>query len=57
MVPVHGEPPADWWDNTGFGMKDIDDAVALFMHDVPAALAAEESRRGREHTEKALVEP
>jgi pimeloyl-ACP methyl ester carboxylesterase len=57
MVPVHGEPPADWWENTGFGMKDIDDAVDLFMHDVPPGLAAEASRRGRTHAEKALAEP
>ncbi|WP_049576554.1 alpha/beta fold hydrolase [Nonomuraea sp. SBT364] len=57
MVPVPGEPPSDWWGNTGFGDKDIDDEVALFMHDVPPGLAAEVSRRGRGHAEKALAEP
>ncbi|MEV4833339.1 alpha/beta hydrolase [Nonomuraea sp. NPDC049486] len=57
MVPAPGEPPADWWANSGFGDKDIDDPVALFMHDVPADLAAEALRHGRGHAEKALVEP
>jgi len=57
MVPVPGETPADWWDNTGFGDKEIDDGVALFMHDVPPELAAEVSRRGRGHADKALAQP
>lgn len=57
MVPVPGEAPGDWWANTGFGDKDIDDEVALFMHDVPPELAAEASRHNRAHADKALVEP
>ncbi|MDA0633986.1 alpha/beta hydrolase [Nonomuraea sp. MCN248] len=57
MVPTPGEAPADWWEATGFGMVDIDDPIAQFMHDVPADLAAEALRHGRDHAEKALVEP
>lgn len=57
MVPVPGEPPADWWTNSGFGMKDIDDEIALFLQDVPPDLAAEVVSTGREHKEKALLEP
>jgi pimeloyl-ACP methyl ester carboxylesterase len=57
MIPAPGEPPADWWANTGFGKRDMDDPIALFMHDVPAELAAEAMTRGREHTDKAMGEP
>ncbi|MGN9837000.1 alpha/beta fold hydrolase [Nonomuraea sp. H19] len=57
MIPAPGEPPADWWENTGFGHQDIDDPVGLFMHDVPRELAEQVIGRGREQAEKALVEP
>jgi pimeloyl-ACP methyl ester carboxylesterase len=57
MIPAPGEPPADWWGNTGFGHQDISDPIALFLHDVPGELAGELLARGREHAEKALREP
>jgi pimeloyl-ACP methyl ester carboxylesterase len=58
MVPAPGEPPDDWWANTGYqqarrerderaGGAPADD-VALFYHDVPPDLAAEALRRGRD---------
>jgi pimeloyl-ACP methyl ester carboxylesterase len=57
MIPAPGEPPADWWDNTGLGHPDIGDPIAAFLHDVPRDLAEELLRRGREHAEKAVLEP
>jgi pimeloyl-ACP methyl ester carboxylesterase len=57
MIPVPGEPPGDWWANTGYEQarreqderdgRSADDEVALFMHDVPPDLAAEALRRAR----------
>ncbi|MER6950500.1 alpha/beta hydrolase [Nonomuraea sp. NPDC000554] len=57
MIPAPGEPPADWWGNTGFSAPAMDDTVAVFMQDVPPDLAAEVMTTGREHAEKALGEP
>ncbi|MEU0566661.1 alpha/beta hydrolase [Nonomuraea sp. NPDC005983] len=57
MIPAPGEPPADWWGNTGFRAPGIDDQVAVFLQDVPPDLAAEVMATGREHAEKALAEP
>lgn len=57
MVPTPGESPARWWDATGQTEalraqderdgRPPDDEVALFLHDVPADLAAETLRHGR----------
>jgi pimeloyl-ACP methyl ester carboxylesterase len=60
MIPVPGEPPGDWWANTGYeqarrerdereGWAPEDD-VALFLHDVPPDLATEALRRGRDQS-------
>jgi pimeloyl-ACP methyl ester carboxylesterase len=57
MIPVPGEPPNDWWENTGFGHKDISDPIALFLHDVPRELAEEAGGRGRAHVGRSLREP
>lgn len=57
MIPAPGEPPGDWWANTGFQGPDTSDEVAVFLHDVPPDLAAEMLAGGREHAEKALLEP
>ncbi|MEU8250836.1 alpha/beta hydrolase [Nonomuraea sp. NPDC048916] len=57
MIPAPGEPPTDWWENTGFRSVEMDDPIAVFLHDVPAELAAEALTWGREHAEKALLEP
>ncbi|WP_188191344.1 alpha/beta fold hydrolase [Nonomuraea sp. SYSU D8015] len=57
MIPKPGEPPADWWDNTGFTHRDMNDPIGLFLHDVPRDLAEESLTRSRDHAEKALEEP
>jgi pimeloyl-ACP methyl ester carboxylesterase len=61
MVPLPGEPPEDWWANTGCAQarreqderdgRAPDDMIALFMHDVPPDLAAEAFRRERHQSE------
>ncbi|MFI7126925.1 alpha/beta fold hydrolase [Nonomuraea sp. NPDC050153] len=57
MIPAPGEPPSDWWANTGFGSKDMSDPIGLFLHDVPRAVAEELLTRGRDHADKAMAEP
>lgn len=52
MIPAPGEPPDDWWANTGYApVADVpqDDVIATYYHDVSPELAAEALRRGREH--------
>jgi hypothetical protein len=60
MIPAPGEPPGDWWANTGYEQardeqderdgRAPDDMLALFLHDVPPDLAAEALRRGRDQS-------
>ncbi|MFC4011428.1 alpha/beta fold hydrolase [Nonomuraea purpurea] len=57
MIPAPGEPPSDWWGNTGFSGGDMDDEIALFMHDVPKKLAEEALARGRDQVGRAEREP
>jgi pimeloyl-ACP methyl ester carboxylesterase len=57
MIPSPGEPPADWWTNTGHGeaqrqLGGTGDDLSTYYHDVPPELAAEAMRRGREHPSK-----
>jgi pimeloyl-ACP methyl ester carboxylesterase len=58
MTPRAGESPGEWWDNTGHaeakrahaerdGRPDDFDPVALFLHDVPADIAAESAHHVR----------
>ena len=64
MIPAPGEPPADWWANTGhaearraLGDDEMDD-IATYYHDVPPELAAEATRRERNHpSDRAYSEP
>ncbi|HEX8857541.1 MAG TPA: alpha/beta hydrolase [Actinomycetes bacterium] len=61
MVPLPGEPPEEWWANTGCAQarreqderdgRAPDDMIALFMQDVPADLAATAFRRERHQSE------
>ncbi|HEX6310833.1 MAG TPA: alpha/beta hydrolase [Acidimicrobiia bacterium] len=59
MVPVPGESPADWWENTGFERAHRElaerdgratdgelDEVAVFLHDLSPDLLAEALARG-----------
>jgi pimeloyl-ACP methyl ester carboxylesterase len=59
MVPSPGEPPDEWWQNTGYGaavraqaavdggLTGSDDPLVCFYHDVPRDLAEEALRRER----------
>ena len=65
MVPTPGEPPADWWDNTGHreavedqarrdgGLTGSEDPFVQLFHDVPRALAEEAMSRSRSESEAA----
>lgn len=64
MIPAPGEPPADWWANTGYAeaRREVavegDDDISTYYHDVPPELAAEAMRRQRNHpSERAYGEP
>ena len=70
MIPSPGEPPDEWWANTGFqaavaeqagrdgGLTGSADPYVGFYHDVPRALAEEALSREREHPSKAsMAEP
>jgi hypothetical protein len=51
MIPSPGEPPDDWWANTGHDreVRVPEDVVAAYYHDVSPELAAEALRRERAH--------
>ncbi|SNT61344.1 Pimeloyl-ACP methyl ester carboxylesterase [Streptosporangium subroseum] len=67
MIPSPGEPPGDWWANTGWERarreqderdgRAPDDDTALFLHDVPPELAAEAKRRSRDQSATPFVKP
>lgn len=50
MIPAPGEPPGDYWANTGYQSTGDYDDIALFYPDVPPELAAEALSRGRDDT-------
>ena len=57
MIPSPGEPPGQWWGNTGFaapsGLSDIE----TYFNGVPAELASEGMAHGREQVSKEWDEP
>ena len=65
MVPRPGEPPADWWSNTGYaeaaatqasadgGLTNNEDPRICYYHDVPDALTDEALARERRHPSEA----
>jgi len=69
MTPRPGEPPGDWWANTGQeqAMLDaavaggwkvgFDDPVSLFLHDVPADVAEESERHVRAQSGTPMEKP
>ena len=69
MVPTPGEPPDDWWENTGYGpavseqaaidggLTGNEDPFVTFFHDVPRPVAEEAMRRGRDGSISGLDEP
>ncbi|GHH63845.1 alpha/beta fold hydrolase [Lentzea cavernae] len=54
MIPAPGEPPADWWANTGYEDPGLED---VYYHDVPPHLAAEAEKRSRGMSENAMAKP
>jgi pimeloyl-ACP methyl ester carboxylesterase len=68
MIPAPGEPPDDWWHNTGYGeavrvqaardggLTGNPDPYVSFYHDVPRELAEESLRRERAHPSQAAGE-
>jgi len=70
MVPLPGEPPGDWWGATGHEeavrrqaaldgrpLDELDDPVAMFLHDLPPALAAESADHVRAQSATPFGEP
>ena len=48
MVPRPGESPGEWWANTGHEFPDPFDPEVVFLHDVPADVAAASAAHVRE---------
>lgn len=69
MIPAPGEPPAEWWHNTGYrqaadeqarrdgGLTGSEDPFVAFYHDVPRALADEALSKERSESETAYHDP
>jgi pimeloyl-ACP methyl ester carboxylesterase len=65
MIPSPGEPPGDWWENTGYsdavreqaardgGLTGNQDPYVSFYHDVPRCLAEEAISKERSHPSEA----
>jgi pimeloyl-ACP methyl ester carboxylesterase len=53
MIPRPGEPPGDWWANTGHASDDGD----VFYHDVDPELAAAVDATERDQSGTPLVTP
>ena len=65
MIPSPGEPPGDWWENTGYsdavreqaardgGLTGNQDPYVSFYHDVPRSLADEAMSKERSHPSEA----
>ena len=57
MVPAPGEPPGEWWANTGWPRPATDDPVELFLHDVPPDVAAESEAHAGEQSGTPFEKP
>ncbi|TDD95403.1 alpha/beta fold hydrolase [Jiangella asiatica] len=67
MIPAPGEPPDDWWSNTGYssavreqaardgGLTGNPDPYVSFYHDVPRELAKEAMSKERAHPSQASM--
>ena len=67
MVPSPGEPPGDWWANTGYreavreqaardgGLTGNEDPFVAYYHDVPRELAEEAMSKARAHPSAASM--
>ncbi|WP_315654375.1 alpha/beta fold hydrolase [Amycolatopsis sp. PS_44_ISF1] len=57
MVPVPGEAPSRWWENSGYTPVEGLSVIEQFLADVPAELAAENLARGRDQVSAEWNEP
>jgi len=67
MIPAPGEPPGEWWGNTGHEAarreqderddREPDDVVGLFLHDVPPDLVAEAPKHSRDQSGTPFEKP
>jgi pimeloyl-ACP methyl ester carboxylesterase len=57
MTPQPGEPPGEWWANTGHQFPDPFDPAVLFAHDLPPAVAAESLAHVRRQSDTPFREP
>jgi pimeloyl-ACP methyl ester carboxylesterase len=70
MIPLPGESPGDWWDNTGHerARREHDeregrpvggefDPAVTFLHDLPPHLKAEAMRHGRDQSGTPFTKP
>ncbi|HEY3471552.1 MAG TPA: alpha/beta hydrolase [Amycolatopsis sp.] len=57
MIPAPGEPPGQWWGNTGFASPEGLSETEQFFNGVSAELAAECQAHGREQASKEWDEP
>lgn len=67
MVPSPGEPPGDWWANTGYakavqeqaerdgGLTGNEDPFVAYYHDVPRPLAEQAMSKERAHPSEASM--
>lgn len=57
MVPAPGESPGEWWANTGHVFPEPFDPMEVFMHDVPADLAAASGDHAHEQSGTPFEKP
>ncbi|MGW5716267.1 alpha/beta fold hydrolase [Amycolatopsis sp. NPDC003865] len=57
MIPAPGEPPGQWWSNTGFSAPEGLSETEQFFNGVSPELAAECQARGREQVSGEWDEP
>jgi pimeloyl-ACP methyl ester carboxylesterase len=62
MIPSPGETGDDWWERSGYMEADRGryrgaDEMTVFYHDVPPALVAEATAKGRDQSGTPLAEP
>src|SRR4051812_2469426 len=68
MVPSPGEPPGEWWTNTGWegakrkqarreGRDDTDDPVTLFLHDLAPDVKAAAATKARNQSGTPFEKP
>ena len=57
MIPAPGEPPGQWWGNTGFESPKGLSETEQFFNGVPAELAAQCQARGRDQVSAEWDEP